>query len=81
MDRDKLRSGLLGAVGVYLMYTAYRLFRGRNAPDDTMAPAVLILFVVLFAVCGAAVTVYGCVLWRRAMKDERDGDGRGDGVK
>ena len=81
MNRDKMRSGILGAVGVYLIYTAYQLYRGRNAPDDTMAPAVLWLFIVLFAVCGAAVTVYGCVLWRRALRDECDGDGRGDKVK
>lgn len=72
MDRERLRPGLLGAVGVYLIYTAYELFRGRNAPDSTMPPAVVVLFAALFALCGAAVAVYACALWRRALRDDGD---------
>lgn len=74
MDRDSLRSGLLGAVGVYLIYTAYQLFMGRDAPDSGMSPTTAVLFAVLFAVCGAAVAVYAWALWRGAFRKGRDDD-------
>lgn len=71
-SRNKTRSGILGAAGVYLLYLAYSLFDGRNDPEAAMSPLVRVLFVLLFAGVGGAVLVYAARLWIRARKEEKE---------
>ena len=70
MNNGKTRSTLLGVVGGYLVYTAYELFEGRADPNTTMTMAARIAFIVLFALAGAALVVYACVVWKRALREE-----------
>ncbi len=69
MNNARARSSLIGIVGAYLLYTAYQLFEGRNDPGTTMTTGVMILFIVLFVLCGAALLVYAYLLWKRAGQD------------
>ena len=80
MNREKTRSTLIGIVGAYLVYTAYQLFQGREDPQTTMSPAVMILFIALFVLAGAALVVYAVRLWLRAGKDGDDSRDDGDGT-
>ena len=72
MNSGKTRSSLIGVVGGYLIYLAWQLYQGRNNPETTMTLAVMILFIVLFTLIGAALIVYACVLWKRAMKEDEE---------
>ena len=82
MINGKTRASLIGIAGAYLVYTAYQLFQGREDPQTTMSPAMMILFIALFALAGCALMVYAVRLWLRAAKDEGRDDGRdgGDGM-
>ncbi|MBR3107562.1 MAG: hypothetical protein IKH30_10320 [Clostridia bacterium] len=70
MNSGKTRSTLLGVVGAYLVYLAYQLFEGRAETDTAMTPAARIVFIVFFALAGAAVMVYAVIVWRKSMKEE-----------
>ena len=58
MNRDKTRSGMLGAAEVYLLYLAYSLLEGAGSADGGISPFVRVLFIVLFGLGGAALLVY-----------------------
>lgn len=70
MNSGKTRSTLLGVVGGYLLYTAYELFDARGDTNTTMTMTARILFIALFALAGAALVVYACMVWKRALKEE-----------
>lgn len=76
MYMKKARSGLYAAAAVYLLYLAYGLFKGRNDPESTMAPALVILFIVLFALAGGALLVYSILAWNRARAEEKSEEER-----
>lgn len=77
MNSGKGRSSLIGIVGGYLVYLAWQLYQGRNNPDTSMSPAVMILFIALFALAGAGLFAYACILWKRAKKEEQEERKRG----
>lgn len=60
----------MAIVAAYLLHLAYQLFQGRNDPNTTMAPAVVYLFVALFALAAAGLIVYAWRLWKSAPKEE-----------
>lgn len=68
MINPRSRNTMIGLVGAYLVYLGYQLFQGRNAPDTTMAPALLILFAVVFAVAGVGLMAYACLTWKNVGK-------------
>ena len=72
MNHDKTRSGLLGIVAAYLIYTAYELYENREASDTTMTPAARIFFIALFGVCAVALLVYAYRVWKRSEKKENE---------
>ena len=76
MNNGKTRSTLLGVVGGYLLYTAYQLFEGRADVNTTMTMTARIIFIVLFALAGAALVVYACLLWKRALREEDEKNAR-----
>ena len=71
MISGKTRSALLGVAGGYLIYIAYELFRDRAVPETTMTPAIRILFIIFFVLCGAALIAYALLLWRRALREDQ----------
>ena len=62
MNTSKVRSGLMGAAALYLLYLAYQMIQGLKDPENTMPPWLLILFAVFFA--GVSV-FFLIVTWRR----------------
>lgn len=68
----KMRSSVVGFAALYMIYTAYELFRDRNLPDTTMAPWVSILFAALFALAGTGLAVYSLIAWRQANTEEKN---------
>ena len=72
MNNYKPRSSLMGVVAAYLLYTAFELYQGRNNPDTTMTPAVMILFIVLFVIAAGALIVYAYRLWKRGTQEEKE---------
>ncbi|MBR6707352.1 MAG: hypothetical protein IKI84_11845 [Clostridia bacterium] len=84
MNGEKTRSCLMGIVGGYLIYTAWQLFQGRNDPDTTMTIGIMILFMALFVIAGAALMVYAVILWKKGMaedKEEKQTKGEEDSLK
>ena len=74
----------MGIVGGYLIYTAWQLFQGRNDPDTTMTIGIMILFMALFVIAGAALMVYAVILWKKGMaedKEEKQTKGEEDSLK
>ena len=65
IDWEKARAALMGAGGIYLMYTAYSLFKGRF-DDSSMPLGVNYAFSIFFALIGIAIAVYAVILWKRA---------------
>ena len=70
MNSGKTRSTLLGVVGAYLMYLAYQLFEKRADADASMPPALRIVFIVFFALAGAAIIVYALLVWRKSREED-----------
>lgn len=66
--------GLYAVVALFLMYTGYDLFRGRNDPETTMSPAMVIVFAVFFAAAGIALLVYAILTGRRMKQEEEISD-------
>ena len=73
LNNGKTRSSLLGIVGAYLIYTAWELWQDWGNTETTMTPPVRIIFMVFFALAGAALLVYAVIVWRRSddQKDEK----------
>ena len=78
MINENNRAWLMAAAAVYLLYTAYGLFQGRNDPETTMAPAVSVLFAVLFAAAAVALLIYAVRLWKHARNGENEDHSRAE---
>ncbi len=68
----------MGIVGGYLLYLAYQLFEGRNDPETTMTPGIMILFITLFVISGAVLLVYAIRLWKNSADGEKTERETGD---
>ena len=72
MNSGKNRSTLLAVVAAYLLYTAWELFQGRNDPGSSMAPALAVVFAVLFAAVAAALLIYAGKVWKQAGQEKEE---------
>ena len=72
IDWKKARPLLLGGAGIYLVYTAFSLFKERSEAGSVMPLWLNILFSALFVLAAVAIFVYAVVLWRRADKSEKE---------
>ena len=66
MNNGKTRSSLLGIVGAYLLYTAYELWQDWGNTETTMTAPARTVFIILFALAGAALLVYAVFVWKRS---------------
>ena len=78
MINENNRAWLMAAAAVYLLYTAYGLFQGRNDPETTMAPALAVLFAVLFSAAALALLIYAVRLWKRGRNEENEDRSRAE---
>ena len=62
----------MAAVAAYLVYTAWELFRDRNAPETSMAPWTAVLFAVLFAGAAGGMLVMAWKLWKKGGEEEKE---------
>ena len=76
MNNSKNRAGLMAAVAAYLIYTAWELFQGRNAPNTSMAPWVAVLFAVLFVGVAGGLLVMAWKLWKKGGEEEKEENAR-----
>lgn len=57
MNRDKRRVVFYTMGGVYLLYLAWNMFRGLS--DAGSEKTLMLVFIVLFAIIGAGLVVWG----------------------
>jgi len=74
LNNPKNRASLIAIAGAYMLYIAYELFTGRNAPGSSMTPTVAILFCVLFVLLGLGVLFYAWRVWKTPPKEEPEED-------
>lgn len=71
MRNRKATGSICGFAALYMWYTAYELFQGRNT-DANMSPAVSWIFVVLFALAGVALATIGYKQYKIADQEAKD---------
>ncbi|MCC8067177.1 MAG: hypothetical protein LIO94_08770 [Clostridiales bacterium] len=59
MDRESLRKGLYAVAGLYLLYTAWQLFKDMDNME--MNPTVIVIFIIFFTVAGGVLV--GNAVW------------------
>ena len=69
MNNGKSRASLLGIAGGYIAYLGLELFLKRNEDGSSMPPAVRILFIALFGICGIGLVIYAVRMWYKASKE------------
>lgn len=57
MNRDKTRVAVYTMGGIYLLYLAWNMFRGLS--DAGSEKTLMIVFIILFALIGAGLVVWG----------------------
>lgn len=72
MNQGKTRASMFGVIGAYLLYTAYQFFEGRNDPDTTMTPVMMILFIALFALAGIVFVFFAVRIWKQSAKEKEE---------
>ncbi len=72
MNNGQTRSSLLGIVGAYLLYTAYELWQDWGNTETTMTTPARVVFIVLFALCGAALLVYAVIVWKHSNDQKEE---------
>lgn len=65
----KNRSYLMGIVGGYIIYLAYKLYQSMGDPEAGMSTGMRIFFIVFFTLAGIALLVYAVILWKNAGKE------------
>ena len=73
MKNGTMRSSLLALVGVYMLYLAWELIDGMRNGASSMAPAVSVLFAVLFAAAGIFIFLYTWRVWKEEKRREAEG--------
>ena len=74
MNNGKSRATLQAVVALYLLYTAWELFQGRNAPDTSMAPQFAVLFAILFFIAAGGILYLAWKSWKRAEQSEESNE-------
>lgn len=69
---NKSRASFLALAAFYLLYLAYQLFEGREAPDAGMSLPVCWLFIVIFVLSAAGVLYYAWRMWQQAKKQDEE---------
>ncbi len=72
MNAGKTRASLYIVVAGYLLYQAYGLYQGRNDPDTTMSPAVMVLFIALFVLAALGLAVFAVYTWRQSAREDKE---------
>ena len=72
MNAAKTRASLYIVVAGYLLYQAYGLYQGRNDPDTTMSPAVMVLFIALFVLAALGLAVFAVYTWRQSAREDKE---------
>lgn len=72
MNNGRTRLSLLGVAALYLLHLALELYQNREGENTSMAPAVRILFVVLFVAAAAGLLIYVIRNWKRSGKEEEE---------
>lgn len=70
MNSSKSRSSLMGIAGAYLLYLAWQLLQSLKGTESKMAPALTVLFAVVFCGAGAALLVYALKIWKKPADDD-----------
>ena len=71
MNPNMGRSSIFAVVGAYLTYLAYEFIRDMvNGVPTSMAPALTIVFAVLFAGIGITLLVFAWIFWRKGRVDQ-----------
>ena len=72
MNAAKTRASLYIVVAGYLLYQAYGLYQGRNDPDTTMSPAVMVLFIALFVLSAVGLAAFAVYTWRQSAREDKE---------
>ena len=72
LNQGKTRASMFGVIGAYLLYTAYQFFKGRNDPNTTMTPVMMILFIVLLALAGIVFVFFAVRIWKQSAKEKEE---------
>ena len=72
MKNEKIHSMLLGLVGGYLLYLAWDLYEKYRDKAGEMAPALNIVFIIIFALGGLGTLYYAWVIYRKDRKETEE---------
>ncbi|MBR4459202.1 MAG: hypothetical protein IKS31_09625 [Clostridia bacterium] len=81
LNWQKAHPAILAAAAAYLLYLAYGLFDSADDPNTSMAPAIRILFIVLFALAAVGLLVYAFLEWRRRQSSDGEDSDSKDSLK
>lgn len=71
MNPNSTRSMLQGLVGVYLLYLAYQLLKGRiDGIETTMPQWLAVLAIAAFAGIGIAFLIHAWKSWKKGRTDQ-----------
>lgn len=71
-DLKKARPVLLGGAAIYMVYTAYSLFKERSDPESSMPVWMICLFSAVFVLAAVAIALYAYKLWKIQKKSDEE---------